>query len=741
MGLLPIAAFLLATLPGVLSAQSNDAADDPHPLVDQLNFKGVQNVDLRTLRTSIFTEPTRCRAFFLKPLCVITHNHNFEFRNHLDRDQLRRDVLRIKVFYWLRGFRHTQVDTTVVPHGRGVAVTFNVNEGPPTLIESLALNQTRDILSERTLYRWGLPKQGERIDLTRLDSLHVRARRALWDKGYGNAEVTDSAYPLGHDRVALAVNIHVGPQTRVDTVVVQGNKEVSARTVGRLVGMRKGDLFKRPELLAAQRRLFRSGLFRMTMLEAPDSADSAKVVVVTVREAPMREVLFGGGINTVEFGQAQANLTLYNFHGSARRVDLNAGVGNLFARTLYGKRFFGSASPTGVSGDVDDAFLSPTWRLSATMTQPWFFSTRNSIGLTVFSNRRSVPNIVIDRGTGASATFTRALSRDIPLSFTYRFERARLEAGELYFCVDFGYCRFPTIAALQQTQTLSPLVATLRADRTDDPLQPRKGYTARFNAEYASAATGSNWRYNRIEADVAPYFKLGAATLAVRLHAGRVSGDESTNEALGISDSGISGGLLHPRSRFFGGGARSVRGFAEAQLGPRVLTIDPNKLIALTDTVRGTACSESSVESGTCDPNVAHSNEFTPRPIGGNSLFEGTVEYRFQIMRALGGAVFVDAGRVGASNLGKLLKGASAVTPGVGLRYTSPVGPVRVDLAIRPTRTEDMTVVTQVRDSLGQLHLVELATPKRYNPAEGPHGFLGKLTSRLQLHLYIGEAY
>ena len=38
-------------------------------------------------------------------------------------------------------------------------------------------------------------------------------------------------------------------------------------------------------------------------------------------------------------------------------------------------------------------------------------------------------------------------------------------------------------------------------------------------------------------------------------------------------------------------------------------------------------------------------------------------------------------------------------------------------------------------------HLVELTTPKRYDPTEGPHGFLGKITSRLQLHLYIGEAY
>src|SRR5205085_839273 len=112
----------------------------------------------------------------------------------------------------------------------------------------------------------------------------------------------------------------------------------------------------------------------------------------------------------------QANMTFYNFIGSARRIELHSAVGNLFAKSLYGKTGFGSAIPFGTSDSVGQAFLSPTWQLSASMTQPWLFSTRNSIGLTVFSNRRSIPNIVIDRGTGASATFTRTQWPGIPVS-------------------------------------------------------------------------------------------------------------------------------------------------------------------------------------------------------------------------------------------------------------------------------------------------------------------------------------
>lgn len=725
-----------------LRAQEKPAAEQEHPLVESVTFKGVKQLEAKDIQVTLATQPTSCRTFFLKPLCALTHSHLFEVRHYLDRPELPQDVLRIKVFYWVRGYRHTQVTSALEPKGRGVAVTFNVSEGPPTLIQSVAVNQTKKLLSPRQIRRAGLPGEGQPIDLTQLDSLKTRVRRTLWDRGYANAVVQDSAHPVDSLRVALQVQIDPGPVTTIDTVIVAGNRRVTSRTIHRMLGLSHGDLYKRADVLEAQRRLYESDLFRMALIAVPDSADSAKRVLVTVREAPPTAVQLGAGFNTVDFAQLQANGTLYNWFGSARRLELRTAVGNLGASALYGRPGFGSSVPPGVGGGrPDPTFLYPTWQLSASMTQPWLFSTKNSLGLSVFSNRRSIPFIVVDEGYGASATVTRRLLAGLPLSLTYRYERTRVDAGDLYFCVNFGYCRPQTIDALQHFNTTAPLVASLRADRTDDPLEPGKGYTARVDLEHASAATASDWRYNRANAEFAQYLRLGRGTLVVHVNAGRVQALGGTAGALGVNDQGIP--LLHPRQRFYAGGSRSVRGFAEGQLGPRVLTIDPAKLVQPSDSTRGSGpCTLASISAGNCDPNVAASGDFIPRPVGGNTLLEGTIEYRHSLGGNFGAAVFVDGGRVGAGNLPAQFHARSAITPGFGIRYSSPIGPVRADIGIRPRIVEDLPVVTQVRDSVtGQLRLVQLNTPKRFDPTEGPHSFLGGLTSRLVLHLYIGEAY
>jgi outer membrane protein assembly factor BamA len=177
-----------------------------------------------------------------------------------------------------------------------------------------------------------------------------------------------------------------------------------------------------------------------------------------------------------------------------------------------------------------------------------------------------------------------------------------------------------------------------------------------------------------------------------------------------------------------------VRGFGENQLGPRVLTI-PITTLQSQDSLN-VACT-SGTDVTTCDPNAGtlKDRDFEPRPLGGNFVVEGSVEARFPVWQQLFGAVFVDAGMVSQRTNPTLPKKRTAVTPGFGFRYRSPVGPIRADIGFNPGATESLPVVTESIVN-GQKTLVTLQKRRIYAPTNG-HGVLG----RMVLHLSIGEAF
>jgi len=203
--------------------------------------------------------------------------------------------------------------------------------------------------------------------------------------------------------------------------------------------------------------------------------------------------------------------------------------------------------------------------------------------------------------------------------------------------------------------------------------------------------------------------------------------------------------VLHPRTRFYAGGAMSVRGYGENQLGPRVLTISADSLRFQQNRGQPTRplCPLSTPITA-CNPNdVGRNSEFVPRPTGGTSVIEGSVELRVPLMHRLDGAVFVDGAVVGngtfqgfkdVTSITNFGKGTGAITPGAGIRYNSPVGPIRIDFGYRPGITQTLPVVTNDLVN-GVPKLVSLQTQRVFT--EGKNTFLGHLV----LHLSIGQAY
>ena len=737
------AVLLLATMSSGLFAQSTRDQEREAPEVRGLVLKGVKHVDVQELLKSMSTQSSKCRSLLIRPFCLVSHSPTFEDKHYLDRAELRRDVLRIRLIYWKHGYRETQVDTTVDRTApKTVRVTFNIREGEPTIIRKMTLSYDSTLISNRTRERLTILRVKDPVDLVLLDSMRVLFQNQLWDLGYGDAVVDTSLVVNDSARLAdVTFTMTPNRRTTVGPVTITGTKRIDEKTVRNSLMFKTGDLYRQSDVLESQRNLYESNLFRLAAIFAPPVPDSVKPLTIDVTEAPLHEIRYGPGLNNIDFGQFQAHYTSYNMLGGARRLDIDGTVGNLFASSLQGRGFFRD-----VAADVGDQpvgpYLDPTYTASIDFKQPAFLQRpKDAFGVGGFAHRAINPGVFIDRGYGGQATYTHTLATRAPASLNYRYERNRVQAGDVYFCVNYGVCDTLTIGTLRGTQSLSPLTLTGFIDRSDLPFSPTKGYVARLDIEHASAYTASDYRYNRFFFDAAIYGHRSRTkqVYSAHLRAGFV-------RALSV---GTDNGAIHPRKRFYAGGANSVRGFGESQLGPRILTIEGNeKYLNATTTIPGAAgtCALTVDAVKYCDPNAASlkTANFTPQPLGGTSLLEGGVEYRVplplgQTLRNFVGAVFIDAGIVGrgeirgVQTLTAITHGTTAITPGFGIRYQSPVGPIRIDFGINPNRAEDLSVVTSVRDSTGQQRIVALPTARHYSQGGGLH--------RLVLHFSIGEAY
>jgi translocation and assembly module TamA len=200
------------------------------------------------------------------------------------------------------------------------------------------------------------------------------------------------------------------------------------------------------------------------------------------------------------------------------------------------------------------------------------------------------------------------------------------------------------------TFTVLALPASLTWDRSDDLLNPSRGFrlTTRLSPE-VTLRNRSNFNYVKAQFEATAYKPIGPLVVAGRFHIGSIVGAER--------------GVIAPDRRFYAGGGGSVRGYVFQGVGPRNIE------------------------------NV---------PIGGNSLTELAVEarYRFQALgQDLGIVAFVDAGEVSTGTTPAFDR--LSVGAGVGARFYTGFGPVRVDVATPINRRQgDPRIVFYV--SIGQ---------------------------------------
>ena len=275
-------------------------------------------------------------------------------------------------------------------------------------------------------------------------------------------------------------------------------------------------------------------------------------------------------------------------------------------------------------------------------------------------------------------------------------------------------------------------------------MSPRSGTRVLLDVEHAASWTGSDFRYDRVVAEGSSYSPAGRVVVATRVRGGWVGAGGFD----GLVQTGVeTTEIVHPQKRFYTGGANSVRGFAQSRLGPRVLFAAPRFIL---DPENG-GCSVADVNAGTCQ--LAEGSTVNPQPTGGTRLIEANIEFRVPIGGLFEAVFFGDAGQAWGTNEPIRLT-SMEVTPGVGVRIPSPVGPIRLDLAYRFRGSEELPVVTarlrpydpvfdlpgdrvsfrdQTLDFVSTGELIFLDNPFLFGANDQNRGF--------QLHVSIGQAF
>lgn len=609
-------------------------------------------------------------------------------RRCLDHDEFPRDRVRLEIFYRKHGYYQVSVDTLVRFTRPGVvAVTFNIHEGRPVIIDSLrvsGLGGVRDsarIARELPVGARGLRQKhvDTLFDRYAIDATRDTLQRRLRSVGYPFAQVLESYTADTTTRLAtVAFNVIPGAFATIGSVKIQsqsvkgGKAQIPDRVAKALTGLSVGEPYRAPDLIKAQRNLYETDAYRRVEYQlTPDSVgpavhDTTVDVLMKLQEDYIHSARAGVGYGTIDCFRISGQYVDKNFLDDARHLDLTAGVTKIGIGYPLGGLRDSFCAPA--RGDIYSDSIN--YHVAATLRQPSLFGARLFPTLTLFSERRSEYNAYI-RSTPIGLTGTLTLPEG-KFSFIpqYSLQYGRTSASPALLCAVFNLCVASDQNTFQQTQWLGVLGGTGVFDTRDNPLLPSRGVyiTASLTHSGPEILSSKFQQFTKATANAAAYFDIlhSGNILALRVSAGKIFGtytSPSTGETFVPLD-----------QRLYAGGPTTVRGFPQNQLGPVVYTTTNVDSLPPKTPCRGCW-------------GIQQNLPFRVVPTGGNQSEVANAEMRLKspfLPQYVGWTVFVDAGRVQpeVQNNAELDHEFQnfRVTPGLGLQILTPIGPLRVDI-------------------------------------------------------------
>lgn len=574
---------------------------------------------------------------------------SFASNGRFSQQMVRADTDSIRNLYLSNGFRNATVTAQTNEHYRGrknnLFVTFQIAEGIQTRVAALDFQGNQSIRTE-TLRSVVGSTAGQPYSEMGVASDRNNILALYYNDGYPEARFEDQIVPgKTPDTVRLVYRITEGSRIDVSKVLLTGYQYTRPGIIARRVAIRPGGPLREGDIVETQRRLYNLGVFNRVQIapQNPQGTDPDKAVVVAVQEGQRYTVGYGVGFEVQRLAgntnnaPSTGNPTGTTIGASPRGI-LELARSNMFGRaqTLSFKARASTLQYRGALSYTADSLANHP-SLSAALTG-------------YADKTQDVETFTSTRYEGAFQ-FVEKLSPSSSLLYQYFFRR--VNASNLQVAKD-------EIPLLSQPTLVSGFGLTYARDRRDNPGDAKHGTFNTLDGSVASTSLGSSASFFRGFFQNSSFTSFGRAFVfarSLRFGIEEPLGETVKSAATECVVSGPAANLqvIPLPERFFAGGGTSIRGFGLNQAGPR----DP------------------------C----------TGFPVGGLALLAFNQEVRFPmklpwIGNRLGGTVFYDGGNV-YSDVNKMTLAWKSSSPsnlnyfshtiGFGLRYPTPIGPVRVD--------------------------------------------------------------
>lgn len=645
------------------------------------------------------------------------------------------DLRRLQRYYEANGYYQARVLEDVVTEvkPRHVKLLVKLREGAPARVttvdvfglEGLPAEMQAEVKKDLPLVKGDIFLEDSWARTKAMLGLRLR------ELGFAEAQVTGEALVDAEAaRVDLALTISPGTRYRFGKIFVA--TDPGAKVPPKLIAEQaspdfpEGAYFSESAMSAAQSRVFQLGVFAGVKVNrgAPDRGEGTVPVVIDVKEAPFHSVRLGGGLGGDLIRQEVRLIGEYTDRdlGLARLFFRNARLDRLTVKAKVGLAFL---------PNVIDVFRSaalskwgPVWRFYAEYEVPRLGGIRTLSLQGSVDVLRTLDNTynydAVEAKVGVIWRPRIDLTIFPSLNLNTFLLRTALELRDTVPAAAIGCPQAPQLCLV------GFLDLNVEFDRRDNRLEAKEGIYLALNTAGGLSSAARLRPFFKVTPEARGYVSFGKVkqfTLAGRVKFGMLLAPENDTPIV---------------VRYFSGGA-GMRGFQQRRLSPQIA-------VTTRDQIPGCAVAEGE------DPNRC--DDATTLPIGGAGLLEGALELRWSVSENWVVALFNDWGLVSEKPLGSGQDwGQSLYTAvGFGVRYRTPLGPIRVDLGFRlpvggpqqvTNTVETGGTVTQFRSAPGCFFGLGSGNSINdpYSRGPGAASYAGSPDGLCSAHLSIGEAF